>query len=70
MTDRWTLPRQAVLDWMAALQKEGFILYILSNNKHHHRVKAFAEAVAMLKEIGFESIYYYRGRKAQQCKLA
>lgn len=32
--------------------------------------KAFAEAVAMLKEIGFENIYYYRGRKAQQCKLA
>ena len=32
--------------------------------------KAFGEAVAMLKEIGFENIYYYKERKAQQCKLA
>ena len=31
--------------------------------------KAFSEAVTMLKEIGFENIYYYKGRKAYQCKL-
>ena len=37
----------AVLDWMRAMQQAGFTLYILSNNKHHHRVKAFAEAVQL-----------------------
>ena len=47
MQTRDAMPRQAVLDWMAGLQREGFILYILSNNKHHHRVKAFAEAVGL-----------------------
>lgn len=47
MQTRDAMPRQEVLDWMSALQKEGFILYILSNNKHHHRVKAFAEAVGL-----------------------
>ena len=31
--------------------------------------KAFGEAVAMLKEIGFENIYYYKGRKAYQCRI-
>ena len=47
MQTRDAMPRQAVLDWMAHLRREGFILYILSNNKHHHRVKAFAEAVGL-----------------------
>ena len=47
MQTRDAMPRQAVLDWMAHLRQEGFILYILSNNKHHHRVKAFAEAVGL-----------------------
>ena len=47
MQTRDAMPRQAVLDWMRELEQEGFILYILSNNKHHHRVKAFAEAVGL-----------------------
>lgn len=47
MQTRDAMPAQPVLDWMRALQREGFILYILSNNKHHHRVKAFADAVGL-----------------------
>ena len=47
MQTRDSMPEQAVLDWMKAMQTAGFTLYILSNNKHHHRVKAFAEAVGL-----------------------
>ena len=47
MQTRDTMPSRAVLDWMSGLEQEGFILYILSNNKHCRRVKAFAEAVGL-----------------------
>jgi len=45
MQTRDTMPARSVLDWMAQMRAHGIILYILSNNKHHDRVKAFAEAV-------------------------
>ena len=49
----------------------GGYLVTLGSDAHKAEAanKAFAEAVAMLKEIGFENIYYYKGRKAHQCKL-
>ena len=47
MQTRDSMPEQPVLDWMRAMQQAGITLYILSNNKHHHRVKAFAEAVGL-----------------------
>ena len=47
MQTRDAMPRQAVLDWMEAMQRGGITLYILSNNKHFDRVKAFAEKVGL-----------------------
>ena len=47
MQTRDSMPAQPVLDWMENMKNAGIILYILSNNKHHHRVKAFAEAVEL-----------------------
>lgn len=49
----------------------GGYLVTLGSDAHaaDKAAKAFDEAVAMLKEIGFENIYYYKGRKAHQCKL-
>ena len=40
-------PSAAVDNWLREMQENGILLYILSNNKHHHRVKAFAEAVGL-----------------------
>ena len=45
MQTRDMMPAPAVMDWLAKMKEQGITLYILSNNKHHHRVKAFAEAV-------------------------
>ncbi len=45
MQTRDAMPARPVLDWMDAMKQAGVTLYILSNNKHHDRVKAFAEAV-------------------------
>lgn len=49
----------------------GGYLVTLASDAHaaENAAKAFEEAVAMLKEIGFENIYYYKNRKAYQCKL-
>ena len=47
MQTRDNMPEKPVLDWMKSMEQAGFTLYILSNNKHHHRVKAFAEAVGL-----------------------
>ena len=47
MQTRDAMPEQAVLDWMAHMKNSGIILYILSNNKHFHRVKAFSEKVGL-----------------------
>ena len=47
MQTRDSMPAKPVLDWMEDMKNAGIILYILSNNKHHHRVKAFAEAVGL-----------------------
>ena len=49
----------------------GGYLVTLGSDAHvaDKAAKAFDEAVAMLKEIGFENIYYYKDRKALQCKL-
>lgn len=47
MQTRDAMPRAEVLAWMERLRREGFFLYILSNNKHERRVRAFAEAVTL-----------------------
>ena len=47
MQTRDAMPCQAVLDWMEDMKAHGIILYILSNNKHFDRVKAFAETVGL-----------------------
>ena len=47
MQTRDMMPAPAVMDWLAKMKERGITLYILSNNKHHHRVKAFAEAVGL-----------------------
>ena len=47
MQTRDAMPEQKVLDWMEAMKAAGVTLYILSNNKHFDRVKAFAEAVGL-----------------------
>lgn len=47
MQTRDAMPSRPVLDWMAALRRQGIALYILSNNRHRHRVRAFAEAVEL-----------------------
>lgn len=44
MQTRDSMPLQPVLDWMDRMKQAGVALYILSNNKHHHRVQAFAES--------------------------
>lgn len=43
MRTREQMPAKPVLDWLEMLRREGFLLYILSNNKHCARVRAFAE---------------------------
>ena len=50
----------------------GGYLVTLGSDAHaaENAAKAFEEAVTMLKEIGFENIYYYKDRIAYQCKLA
>ena len=49
----------------------GGYLVTLGSDAHaaENAAKAFNEALTMLKEIGFENIYYYKGRKAYQCKI-
>lgn len=47
MQTRDAMPKQQVLDWMEGLKEEGFTLYILSNNRHQGRVKAFAESLGL-----------------------
>lgn len=49
----------------------GGYLITLGSDAHaaEKAAKAFDEAIAMLKEIGFINLYYYKERKAQQCKL-
>ena len=41
MQTRDAMPAQPVLDWLQRMKAEGFVLYILSNNKHEGRVRAF-----------------------------
>ena len=45
MQTRDMMPAPAVMAWLAEMKEQGITLYILSNNKHPHRVKAFAEAI-------------------------
>lgn len=47
MQTRDAMPERKVLDWMDTMRQSGVTLYILSNNKHHDRVKAFAEKVGL-----------------------
>lgn len=47
MQTRDTMPAQPVLDWMQRMKAEGFVLYILSNNRHEGRVRAFAQSVGI-----------------------
>jgi len=47
MQTRDSMPAQPVLDWMKSMEQAGSTLYILSNNKHHHRLTALAEAVGL-----------------------
>ncbi len=58
MQTRDSMPAPRVLDWMDSLRREGFLLYILSNNKHQDRVKAFADS----QGIGWQ----YLARKPRQ----
>ena len=39
--DQW--PTDEVMGWLESLKKGGILIYVLSNNKHPERVKAFAE---------------------------
>ena len=62
MQTRDAMPCQAVLDWMEDMKAHGIILYILSNNKHFDRVKAFAETVGLpwqhlAKKPGWKGFY-------------
>ena len=45
MQTRDAMPRQAVLDWMKAMQSDGFTLYILSNNKSPARTESYARRI-------------------------
>ena len=45
MQTRDMMPAPAVMDWLAKMKEQGITLYILSNNKHPHRVEAFANAI-------------------------
>lgn len=45
MQTRDQMPAQPVMDWLAAMKRAGFRLYVLSNNKHPKRVEAFAAAI-------------------------
>lgn len=45
MQTRDMMPSPAVMDWLAKMKDQGITLYILSNNKHPHRVEAFANAI-------------------------
>lgn len=47
MQTRDSMPASPVLDWMRRMKENGILLYILSNNKHHGRVKAFAESQSL-----------------------
>lgn len=47
MQTRDAMPTQAVLNWMDSLRRQGIALYILSNNRHQERVRAFAGAVEL-----------------------
>ena len=47
MQTRDAMPERRILDWMDAMRASGVTLYILSNNKHFERVKAFAETVGL-----------------------
>ncbi len=47
MQTRDAMPAPAVLDWMDRMKAGGITLYILSNNKHHDRVQAFAQKVGL-----------------------
>ena len=38
-------------------------------NVYYDSMQTMTEALAILKEIGFENIYYFEERKAHQCKL-
>ncbi len=45
MQTRDMMPAPAVMDWLQQMKQSGITLYILSNNKHPNRVKAFADAI-------------------------
>ncbi len=64
-----TMPGRAILQRYYDM---GGYLVTLGSDAHaaDKACKAFDEALAMLKEIGFENIYYFEERKAQQCKMA
>lgn len=47
MQTRDAMPTQAVLDWLEEMRRAGVALYILSNNRHQDRVRAFAQAVEL-----------------------
>ena len=58
MQSRDAMPAPPVLDWLAELKSQGFLLYIFSNNRHYGRVKAFSEAVGLP--------WTFRARKPRQ----
>ena len=45
MQTRDMMPAPAVMAWLKEMQAQGITLYVLSNNKHPHRVEAFAKAI-------------------------
>ncbi len=47
MQTRDSMPEKPVLDWLKGLKDNGIKLYILSNNKHEHRVAAFSKHVGL-----------------------
>lgn len=77
MQTRDKMPAPAVLDWMHRMQQAGIVLYILSNNKHEGRVRAFAEAMGLPwqylahkpGQAGFQRAFRETGLKPRELAL-
>ena len=58
--------------WIIELYKElGGHLITLGSDAHisENSANMFGKAYSALKQIGFESIYYYKNRYPVQCKI-
>lgn len=77
MQTRDKMPAQPVLDWLKRMRQAGFVLYILSNNRHEARVRAFAEALELPwqylahkpGQAGFQRAFRETGLKPEELAL-